>query len=178
MKRMRIDQNILERIKKTKDAEERHDLLIDGIKERLESILSSHSKLEKIISSCTEQFMLSSMKKGEVDLYFVDIEKKYAVVVEVKSSKKESKENYARFQLLKDVEYLRKKYGVNDIWCFSAFVNYDCNSRNIKVDPDIKLEFHVSEKGIYDFLKKRYLSRNFHRFDDRDYEHFIKYCKS
>ncbi|MEM4396716.1 MAG: hypothetical protein QXR30_03595 [Candidatus Woesearchaeota archaeon] len=174
----RISQNIVDKIKKTKDAEVRHNLLIDGLKERLEHIALSHNSLEKIIFGSTEEFMLSSMRKGEVDLYYVDLEKKYAVVVEVKSTQKESKENYARFQLLKDIEYLKKKYGIEEVWCLSAFVNYDRNSKGVLVHPEVKLEFHSNKNGIYDFMKKNYINKNFKNFDDFDYSHFMNYCKA
>ena len=89
----------------------KHDKLIRKVEERLKSHHQDCIFLSNHVYKLAHQ-------DGEADLIMVNPTRHYAYAFEIKSSDLKKGRNKARYQLSKDVSYIKREFGINEVHCF------------------------------------------------------------
>ena len=120
-------------------AKSKHDKIILDLKNRVQK------NLEDIVLNNYE-YDLDYFTHGEIDCAYVNKDRNYAYVFEVKTNDSLSAHRKARYQLLRDIYFIQLDYDINNIWCF-----YSNPNKEVTNPENIHLEFNYFNGNLYDF---------------------------
>jgi len=124
-------------------AKSKHDKIILDLKNRVQK------NLEDIVLNNYE-YDLDYFTHGEIDCAYVNKDRNYAYVFEVKTNNSLGAHRKARYQLLRDIYFVKYEYDIDNIWAF-----YTHSKLNKYTVNDIHLEFHYRSGSLYDFCNYR-----------------------